>query len=357
MPCYFPHDVYRKHGGGIAFKNGPGVFFDIQFTIPCGQCGGCLLDWMHDRAAMIWHESLTNEHTAFLTLTLDNDNYPEDGSLDHSLVKRFHDRARHELGPFRFAITGEYGEQTGRAHWHDAVYGIDFMALKHVKLWGKNRHGHTLYHTPVLDDLWGLGRVLFGSLDPAAAAYVAPYITKHSADDYAPEKRITVAKDTPQERGVHWQMRTEKRELPKLDAKTGLPKTTPAGRPITETVTQQLRPHSITGDLHWVKPEYHRTSNRPGIGSDFVHQHYKQLLAQRSIIWQDRERRIPKPYWRILERLDPHGTAHAQREIRREAILRARNSKEQRYPEEIGEARRTIQRKRRQSVGGKAGAL
>jgi len=64
-------------------------------------------------------ESLCHEDNAFITLTYDNENLPENATLVPKDLKDFQKRLRYHANiDLRFFSVGEYGEKTQRPHYH-----------------------------------------------------------------------------------------------------------------------------------------------------------------------------------------------------------------------------------------------
>ncbi len=126
-----------------------------------------------------------HERNCFLTLTYDQVNLPDDGGLRVEDWQKFAKRVRKRVGPFRFFHCGEYGDENQRPHYHAAVFGLDFSRDR-VPL--KSKRGHTLYESPKLNELWGLGFATVGSLTWQSAAYVARYVMKKATGPLAKER-------------------------------------------------------------------------------------------------------------------------------------------------------------------------
>lgn len=83
----------------------------------------------------------------------------------------------------RFYAVGEYGDDTGRPHYHLALFGYNTC------LYGRSRYSKLRVDCCVqcdnIRDTWGLGHIFLGELEPASAGYVAGYIIKKmtKADD------------------------------------------------------------------------------------------------------------------------------------------------------------------------------
>lgn len=105
----------------------------------------------------------------FVTLTYAPEFYPEDGNVSPRELQLFLKRLRLEIAPqrLRFYGVGEYGERSGRAHYHLAVFGgfafSDFQRAVNAA-WA--REGKSL------------GFVFIGTLTMDSAAYIASYLCK-----------------------------------------------------------------------------------------------------------------------------------------------------------------------------------
>lgn len=112
-----------------------------------------------------------HERNCFVTLTLRE----HQESLDHSQWQRFAKRARRKLGPFRFFMAGEYGEENLRPHYHACLFGVDFADKVYER---RSPSGEKLYSSATLEALWGLGFTSVGEVTFQSAAYVARYVMK-----------------------------------------------------------------------------------------------------------------------------------------------------------------------------------
>lgn len=128
-----------------------------------------------------------HDQNSFLTLTYNNDNLPESGSLVKRDFQLFVKRLRKQLEPkqIRFFACGEYGDKFMRPHYHMCLFGHDFDDKEVCRFdnhrttgtWNKG-HDHTLYKSATLADIWGKGFCSIGDLTFETAAYVARYVTK-----------------------------------------------------------------------------------------------------------------------------------------------------------------------------------
>lgn len=180
MPCYHPQTVYRKDPGpGVSFVEIPGKT-GLPIEIPCGRCIGCLLERSRQWSVRIMHEKSMHDENSFLTLTYNDDNVPEDFSLDHCHFQKFMKKLRKHVKNVSYYMCGEYGEQTKRPHYHVCLFGADFNADR--KIYSRN-NGNLLYNSDTLNNIWGFGDCIIGDLTIQSAAYVARYVLNKRYND------------------------------------------------------------------------------------------------------------------------------------------------------------------------------
>lgn len=121
-------------------------------------------------------ESYKHPKNAFITLTYAPEHLPPGGTLVPKHFQDFLKRLRKRLSPnqVRYYGCGEYGDQTERAHYHAALFGVGPEDAE------------------AIDSSWGLGHSLTGELTNDSAQYIAGYVTK----------KMT-AKDDPRLEGRH----------------------------------------------------------------------------------------------------------------------------------------------------------
>lgn len=169
--CTSPLLAWRLPSGSIRFGGGEGV--GIPLSLPCGRCIECRLERSRQSAVRCLHESKMHADNCFITLTYNDDNYPSDGNLDYRHFQLFLKRFRKSVGPVRFYMCGEYGTETGRAHYHAILFGYYPADAKYYK---KGKDGN-YYNSAILDKLWGMGNVIVTHFTFETAAYVTRYIT------------------------------------------------------------------------------------------------------------------------------------------------------------------------------------
>ena len=150
----------------------------------CGQCLPCRINRRRIWANRITLEAAQYEENCFLTLTYDDDHLPPDNNLDPLALTLFLKRLRKWYDgkfnrKFRYFGVGEYGDQSGRPHYHLALFG--FPTCQRGKT-SPRRNGSCCEYCDTVRKVWGFGLVELAGLEPASASYVAGYVTKKLTD-------------------------------------------------------------------------------------------------------------------------------------------------------------------------------
>lgn len=182
MPCYHPMPAVRMTDGSVKFvsRNKRGV--DATIELPCGQCIGCRLERSRQWAVRCLHEASLHENNAFITLTYDDANCPDGGTLRYRDFQLFMKRLRKVTGKVTFYCGGEYGEELARPHYHACIFGYDFPDKVYLK---KSSDGSRLYTSKLLERLWPAGMSTTGDVTFASAAYIARYCVQKVTGDLA----------------------------------------------------------------------------------------------------------------------------------------------------------------------------
>lgn len=242
MRCYHPVPA-AQDAPGAPVRLLPQVG-TANLALPCGTCVGC-----RTRRAVEWsrrcmHEARRFDHNVFVTLTYDDTNLPRDGNLSPRALQLFLKRLRKKAtsssvvlrspeSGIRFFASGEYGDSSGRPHYHALFFNCDFR--------DKVVAGKDLYTSDWLRDVWPLGEVMIGEVTARSANYVAQYSMK------------------------------------KLGA----------------------RLHCDADGVVRQEP-FLRMSRRPGIGSDFVDRHHRDL-AGGFLVYDGVRGPVPRAYKRKLD--------------------------------------------------------
>ena len=180
MACYYPLTQYRsaKNDGSYTF-NPKEAHRHSQRQISCGQCWGCQLEYSRMWATRCMHEAQMHpDHTNhFLTLTLNDENLPDNNSLHKPHLINFWKRLRKEGYKFKYYACGEYGDEYHRPHYHAIIFGLVIPDKKHHS----NRNGNNLYTSKTIEGLWTHGHVTIGNVTFESCAYVSRYINKRQA--------------------------------------------------------------------------------------------------------------------------------------------------------------------------------
>lgn len=163
------------------------------FTVGCGKCIGCRLEYSRIWAVRLMKEAATSKSSCFITLTYDDENLPigKIPTLYHPHFIEFRDRLRayirYHYGKdvkIKYFVAGEYGEKNFRPHYHAIITGFDFPD----KVLEYERNGYPHYQSELLTKLWRKGRTETCEVTFDTCAYVARYICKkitgEAAKDY-----------------------------------------------------------------------------------------------------------------------------------------------------------------------------
>ncbi len=197
MSCYSPNYViysdsgFGRFGGkltqGILDSYPPGHVVPV----PCGRCTGCRMDYgkhWADRMLLEYNTSRVygSNKALFVTLTYDDDHLPlvfcSDGALRSSLCKRdyqlFFKRLR-KVFPVRYVLSGEYGDNTSRPHYHAIIFGLSVSDFPDSYLYRRDDKAHTfLYVSPGFSNFWQNGFCTIADASFDTMAYVARYVLK-----------------------------------------------------------------------------------------------------------------------------------------------------------------------------------
>lgn len=243
----------------------------------------------------------TREHEAncFITLTYDEDHLPGDRGLDRrhfqqfirSLRNRLNRARARKLGKLvkdltpserptlRYFHCGEYGDLTKRPHYHAILFGQDFADDRTAF---KVEEGHTLYTSPMLEELWDKGQHLIGDAGFDACNYVAGYITKKYTGN---QSRYAYQRIDPE-----------------------------------------------TGEMWAVAPEYATMSLKPGIGAKAFEKYADEIYQHDSVVKDGREFPPPRYFDRLLSSTQPevHDQVVAKRRERNPDPTTAEEHRERR---------------------------
>lgn len=167
MQCIHPFWVSKEH-----------------LSVPCGKCIACRIARAREWSTRLIHELGSHKKAVFVTLTYNDENLPADNSLSIREAQLFMKRLRKAVEPERlkYYITGEYGDNFGRPHYHAIVFGL-----------GDNEDDQK-----TIERTWNKGYVYCGSVTYDSCRYVADYIMKKydgkKAKDVYGDKQVPFSK-------------------------------------------------------------------------------------------------------------------------------------------------------------------
>ncbi len=237
-------------------------FSDMEVMLPCGQCIGCRLEKSRQWAMRCVHEASMHDDNCFITLTYSDEFLPRFGSLDRRAFGLFMKRLRkcYEPQRIRFYSCGEYGEESGRPHYHALLFGFDFAD----KVFLRKRGEHTCWRSPALEKLWPFGLSELGSVSFDSAAYVARYIVKKVTGELA---------------DAHYE---------RVDA--------------------------CTGEVGQLEREYATMSRRPGIGRSWIDRFKGEVYRDDSVVIAGKHCKPVRYYDDVMAKDEPELVARLKRE-------------------------------------------
>lgn len=277
MSCVKPLTAYWRsvHRDGITFDKSKSAT-KVPFELPCGRCIGCRLEKARQWGMRCLHEKKMWEHNAYVTLTYSDEFLPEGNSLVLRDLQLFMKRLRKaKPAPLRFFAGGEYGEETGRPHYHLLLFNCRFDDRM---FYSYNKRGEPLFVSKELSELWFQGHSTIGEVTFDSAVYCAKYALKKVNGEMAYE---------------HYQFIDE------------------------------------DGVVYDRTPEFAVMSRRPGIGRMYYDKYGAEVRAHDSVVINGREVRPPRYYDVRSKAVDAVGFERHQRERKRMAVLnRADNTPE-----------------------------
>lgn len=194
MPCYSPLQAYQSGDGSIVFVERKSRDVVRSLSLPCGQCLGCRLERSRQWAMRCLHESTLHKRNCFVTLTYSDEFLPYRGQLQYPDFQRFMKRLRKstDSDKVRFFMSGEYGEENWRPHYHAILFNCDFADRRY---WRVSEGGFRCDRSERLERLWPFGSCEVGSVTFESAAYVARYCVSKRTGFGADEWYSRVDKD------------------------------------------------------------------------------------------------------------------------------------------------------------------
>lgn len=199
MSCTRPIRASFDEAGRISFSKKKWSKQFEPFNLPCRKCIHCRLDTAREKAIRcIHHAQMFPDKNIFLTLTYDDDHL-ESPRLIYRHWQNFMKELRNEVGyhpddRISYMVTGEYGDQRKRPHWHAIIFNYSPSDAVFER---KTDLGERVFHSASIEKIWSKGRTEFGSVTIESAGYVARYAAKkliHGRDqdhDFIPVHRTS----------------------------------------------------------------------------------------------------------------------------------------------------------------------
>lgn len=118
-------------------------------------------------------ESSLHGDSTFVTLTYDEEHLPHDNSLNPRELSLFLKRVRRGGNKIRYFGVGEYGDLSGRPHYHVILFGFptcDWIITR--------KRDFCCNKCEAIKSYWGLGQVMLGTAEQRSFHYVAGYVNK-----------------------------------------------------------------------------------------------------------------------------------------------------------------------------------
>jgi len=134
--------------------------------VPCGRCLACRINKTQEWSLRIMQELEYWPFAVFVTLTY-NDSELEKlplESIDKKELQAYFKRLRKNTNRIiKYYACGEYGEKTGRPHYHAIIFGLDI---------------NNDFDREEIDFAWSKGYTYIGTVTHDSAQYVAGYVFK-----------------------------------------------------------------------------------------------------------------------------------------------------------------------------------
>lgn len=158
----------------------------VTFEFECRKCLPCRLNAAREKSVRAYHEAQMHEESIFLTLTYDNEHLKSPWlqyidfqlfmkSLREKVTRGITDKETKERLAIRYYVTGEYGEENKRPHWHAIIFNY---RPKDAEEKYKTDRGEQVWKSKEIRDLWKKGDIEFGSVTIDSASYVTRYAAK-----------------------------------------------------------------------------------------------------------------------------------------------------------------------------------
>jgi len=148
-------------------------FIGSNGAFGCGQCMPCRFNKRRVWAHRIMLEGMCHAECSFVTVTYAEDRRELVIADVQAWLKRFRDVVYPKR--IRYFVVGEYGDISGRPHYHAALFGWPSCVGGERCRSGEGCECHAC---SVVRKTWGFGHVMVGKLELKSAQYIAGYVTK-----------------------------------------------------------------------------------------------------------------------------------------------------------------------------------
>lgn len=283
MACFRPLEAYQDDAGGAPRLGGYWAGENGRYLeLPCGHCAGCRMDRRLEWSIRCTHEAQLYDSNLFVSLDYAPEKLPESRSLEYRDVQLWLKRLRKACKgvtrivtkdrprgyyPVRFFLSGEYGSQTLRPHWHAILFNLAFK--DQVRLFNGT------YQSDIADELWSKGRCVIGDVTASSISYVAGYTTDK----------------------LYGRGKNEAYEVVDVSS----------------------------GEIKERRPELVSMSRSPGIGHWWYERYARDLFGTENAphdfaVVEGKQRKVPRYYWRLF---GESGNPFVVEEVREQRIAKA----------------------------------
>lgn len=225
----------------------------------CGSCIACKINEKRKWTSRILLETLATKHAAWVTLTFDEKNVPDQLSKEH--VRKYMRllRKQNPGNNYRYFASGELGDRFGRPHYHLIIWN-------HQPRFNMDSKTGRVFD-PVIEKAWPYGGtmtedlMLSNSLEKRAA-YIAGYVVKkYSKPEHHEEEPIVL----------------------KAELKMG-----PKSKLIDSYLDKKWQPE--------IQPEFAIMSTKPGIGTTALPKFAEMLTSKYGSMIIANLRTVPGQY-------------------------------------------------------------
>ncbi len=171
------------------------LIINEYIELPCGKCNSCRLSYSKEWMQRCMLEQRLWAYNEMLTLTYDEEHVPKAKGCDmktgelgvevNTLCKKDVEKFLKDLRRYwkhhynedniRFYMCGEYGELHGRPHYHLLMFNFNVRDKEYYK---RSQKGFDMYHSKIIEKIWGRGHIELNEITPETCAYVARYVLK-----------------------------------------------------------------------------------------------------------------------------------------------------------------------------------